>query len=864
VVARRLNHIAAEGSADYFLLASYIAESVIKTIGIALWAHLREQTPTHAYRVIFGAVHSDGIGAWDMAIRELTSSVVAGAVAPEMRPLVAWLTKRRTQMDELQYRSAFENAAEVLRLLGAEDSPSRRMASVRDLITAFVQIRNKTKGHGAVGPDFFAQANVSYIRSLAFLLETCPLFRWKWVTATSHGSEWHLVGLAGINSTAVVITEDMDTSSMRGGVNFVPDGTARAYSCAPLIQVSNESTVFWLPNGDFGAGGDAQFIDYASGETRRAELGQFVLPPAPLPPSETEGAGALDVQSNVFGNLPSIPKGYVSRPTLERELLDRLLDRNHVIITLHGRGGVGKTSLALYVTHFLADQSVPRFDHIVWFSARDVDLTPSGPKSVQPAVLQLADISRAYGALFGVDGSIEAFSRVLRESKTHSDTGLLFIFDNFETIVDATALHRFLDTHTHFPNKVLITSRERAFKADYPIEVRGMERSEAFDMMSLVAQELRISSILTEDVKEAIFEFTEGHAYVMRVVLGEIQKEGRYVPPRQLMTRRLDIVDAVFERSFRKLSDAGRAVFLLISNWRSVVSELALLVVLGRRLPEVEAGVEECVRLSLVARDEMVDGQACYAAPSLARLFGQKKLQGDPDRLILQEDLVTLRHFGVIDTKARERVGQEELIRQFIDWCKSETRPPIKANLVEIEHLVEAVAELWPSAWLELAEIRERIGRPTESVEYALRRAVEELPGHKEAWLRRAKYAEKVGDDASRISSLISAVDADPSDVLLVRDVAVELSKYLTSHKTDIQPTRRGVYVASVRAHMERLASRLDATGLSRLAWLFLLENDHVNALKYAELGARKEPGNPHCLGILERVKPRSSPKAPR
>jgi hypothetical protein len=52
----------------------------------------------------------------------------------------------------------------------------------------------------------------------------------------------------------------------------------------------------------------------------------------------------------------------------------------------------------------------------------------------------------------------------------------------------------------------------------------------------------------------------------MRVVLGEMAKEGRYTPPKQLIPRRMDIVDAVFERSFNKLSDAGRSVFLTVAN----------------------------------------------------------------------------------------------------------------------------------------------------------------------------------------------------------------------------------------------------------------------------------------------------------
>src|SRR5439155_13872212 len=99
-----------------------------------------------------------------------------------------------------------------------------------------------------------------------------------------------------------------------------------------------------------------------------------------------------------------------------------------------------------------------------------------------------------------------------------------------------------------------------------------------------------IETLVTDDIIRSIYDYTGGHAYVMRVVLGEMAKEGRYTPPKQLIPRRMDIVDAVFERSFNKLSDAGRNVFLTVANWKSEIPELALIVVLGQRALDVEAG----------------------------------------------------------------------------------------------------------------------------------------------------------------------------------------------------------------------------------------------------------------------------------
>ena len=79
-------------------------------------------------------------------------------------------------------------------------------------------------------------------------------------------------------------------------------------------------------------------------------------------------------------------------------------------------------------------------------------------------------------------------------------------------------------------------------------------------------------------------------------------------------------------------------------------------------------------------------------------------------------------------------------------------------------------------------------------------------------------------------------------DKELIREVAFQLCKYVTDHLTEIPKARRGVYLASVRSHMERVAHLLDATGLSRLAWLFLLEENTAKTREYRKRGATRTP----------------------
>jgi hypothetical protein len=170
------------------------------------------------------------------------------------------------------------------------------------------------------------------------------------------------------------------------------------------------------------------------------------------------------------------------------------------------------------------------------------------------------------------------------------------------------------------------------------------------------------------------------------------------------------------------------------------------------------------------------------------------------------------------------------------------------------DKLIEAIAELWPSAWLGLAIYRRAAGSTHADINHALRRAVEEQPFDKSVWLLRASVALSQGDTATQVAALVSAVEADPTDLDLVRETSLTLCQYVDAHKHEIPPARRGVYVASVRSYMERLSDELDATGLSRLAWLFLLSGDLDGAWKYANQGLAKEVTNPHCLRIVERL----------
>ena len=857
-LAQVVGRMATEGTergADSFLCISYVAEAMVKLLGISLYAGLDAATHEAAYDMAYRLVRADSPGAWTEGVRRASSSPLVGFLTPEFHPLISWLTRRRSRDEDGQYRAVAARLGEILRELGFEGAAARQGSTVRDLLADLALLRNKTRAHGAVSGDFFVRANAPFAAAVSLLLEEAPFLRWRWLHMSRRGSgEIRVISLRGPSPASFKPAHSEAWSATREGVHFqVSEGT-RLFDCSDLLRSNRDCNSFHFPNGSFGDSSQCEFIDYFRGNIQKVDASAYTNVPIPPPPSETEGKASIEIQSNIFGNLPPLSHQYIERKHLQHALQERLFDRNHAIITLHGQGGAGKTSLALRVAHELSQASDPRFESIVWLSARDIDLRPSGPIPVKRQVTGLDSIVKVLGSLFEQPLTLASLSEVLGSPDVATGKGRLYVFDNFETFDDPVGLHEFLDTFVVLPNKALITSRERAFKADYPIEVRGMEFEEAREMMRRLGQDLHVEGVLTEPVMRKIYDYTAGHAYIMRVMLGEIAKTRQYVQPAVLMPARQDILSAVFERSFNSLSYDARRVFMVIGAHRGSVSDLALTIVLGRRGMRVADAVDECVRCALVIEEFGADGRPKYSVPLVARLFASKKTGGDPDRLLVEEDVALLSRFSGVRPGVDAELIEAEQVRKFIDYIREEAMRSKGTDVATLERLLEGCAEVWGGAWIELAKFREQWGFPDDQVEYALRRAVEEAPT-KAAWVERARVARKRRDELTRLSSLLRAVDLDPQDVKLMVTVANEVIEYLDRYRSNIPVSRRGVYLASIRGHMETMVSVLDASGLSKLAWLFLLEGSEAKASEYAARGLQIDPGHLHCGNIVRKLR---------
>lgn len=840
----RLRRSSEDSDTAYFYDVLSAGEQVVKIVVAGLVAAIRRDPSGHQYRLESTLVRADGIGEWVNVLDELLTGPASEHVEADAQEAQRQLT--RTLVDSDWARTVL-SLSDTAAAFVAPNRPGFKRAQLRQWFTTFAWIRNKTRGHGA--PDLEQCANIAgpLGESVILLMDSLLVPRWPWaVIRRGISGRYRVTHLGNGSGTA------LHELTRRSDLVF-DDGVYTALSRPIHVRLAFSDvdlSDFFLSNGAF-TPTTYEVLSYPTGERKQVPAAPYLKPPAPLPASETRSAHSVSVRENVLTNMPPPPSGYVSRLALEQELRSLLLDVRRPVVTLGGRGGIGKTFLALTVLNQIARDS--RFDNIWWFSSRDIDLLPLGPKQVQPDVVSADDIARTFAALTATEDesakppSLGAATQNLLDwlSGETKAGASLFVFDNFETVDAPADVYRWLEDSIRPPNKILVTTRVRSFKGDWPIDVSGMTEDEFAELVATASRQLGIEAIVNDVYRSELFAESDGHPYVARILLGEVARTGKPASVERIMGSHEEILTALFERTFAiSLSPAAQRVFLTLCGWRSLVAELALQAALlrpGNERIDVTDAVDELIRSSMVESTEGPGGNRFLSVPLAAQLFGRTKLRVAAAKPAIESDLTILRAFGA---------AQEPDIRRGLQPRIDAVTRVAEEQFAELQPILEYVATHYPPAWLNLADLHVRRGDRRAEAD-ALAKYASLKPTDPNAWRRLATAEAALGEPEAEMNALLQLAELPATPYREISNAADTFNRHHANHRLSTDSLEKRLVAERLRSLLESRLAEADATDMSRLGWICMHLQDEISAKEYANRGLTLDPGNPFCRRLL-------------
>lgn len=855
-VLERAERAKSDSDYTYFFALLFASEALAKTMVLGMVASIADDKDRNRYRLEHQLVRSDGLGDWGKVIEDAVIGPASQYLLTEAREEQRELTQACKE-GEWQY-DATASLKAALQLLEIESEELPVKSDFKRWFRLFATLRNKTRAHGATQPEKAARAAEHIAKSIELVYRNFRLFRRPWA---------HLYrNLNGRFRVSPITDEVTDFGFLKQAQDRQFPNGVYLFMGAPrqllLMRSDAEVRDFFFANGGM-TGKKFEMLSYYSDDKMDGDGAAFLTPPGVLPPSETEGHGELVPRGNCFTNAPDLVSDYVSRPKLEGELLKLLRDDKRSIVTLVGRGGIGKTSLALKVIPELYDGQ--HFEGIVWLSARDVDLQFTGPKPVRPLVLSPDDMGKFYARLVLPSEQIKAKgfnARAFFEQQLQKcDLGpCLFVFDNFETTQNPLEMFNWIDSFIRLPNKALITTRLREFKGDYPVEVSGMEEKEARMLISHTAASLGISDLLGESYISELVEQSEGHPYVIKILLGEVAKAGRAANIPRMVAGTEDILTALFERTFGALSPCSQRAFLTLSAWNSPVPRLALEAVLFRSTEErqeVEKGIESLLQYSMAEiQVAPTDNQEFISLPLVASVFGKKKLNISPSKAAIQADVEILQMLGP-SRRDDVHLGLARRLENFI--ANLSRRIEAGSRYESFAPVLEAICRAYNPGWLLLARwhMENRTQEGYARAKEELRRFLENGPPNAdaaEAWKLLGHACYRTEDALGEVHAFIERAQVSDVDFYDLSNTANRLNLFLRDHGLEIDREQKRDLASRIISVLKARRDEAGADDLSRMAWLAIHSGQEALAREFIEGGLAKDGGNYHLVKLAQRL----------
>lgn len=848
-----------DSDSSLFFALLYGGEFLTKLVTAVVVAGILDDPDRQRYRIEHRLVRTSGLGDWSNTIPEVFSGPEAALLDEQVLSFRNEITMKVADGDWRYV--ACRQLSETLAAANVQFDGFPQKVSLLFWFRNICLLRNKTKGHGAINQQALSAACQPLEQSYHLLVDHMTCFQKPWAYIKRNLSGKYRVCSISQNSKPFDHLKSSRDLNYKDGVYIALD------TLHPVNLVFSDADLsdFFVANGSC-TQDQFESLSYITGQKKQQSLKPYLMPVSPLPGSVTNGEGELNVIGNVFTNLPPAPDNYINRPRIEEELQKQLISvHHHPIISMSGRGGIGKTSLVLHVLHRIAKDVNCPYEMIVWFSARDIDLFPEGAKIVRPEGTSIDDFAKIFNRLLGLSSTDKTTCdktsclRLLENRFSDSlSKPVLFVFDNFETVQTPAEAFEWIDTFIRPPNKVLITTRmRRAFHADYPIQVGGMEKNECLELVRRTITSLGFSPLPKAELIDKLIEESDGHPFIIKVLLSQWAKN----PTIKSFDRQLgsldEVLELLFERTFNSLSPFVQRLFLTLAGWRSIVPEIAVEAIYIQ--PEddfidVSDAIEELVKSSLVVELEGSDQEMYLSVPLAAQSFGRNKLSIDPNRSIIMKDIRLLQQFGA----AQRHDVSTPLANRLHRFFQGVAEQLLSGNKSMSDYLpiIQNIARKMPRTWLFLADLYEELdGDNSIFVRNCIVKYLE-TSGRDDAsaWFRLATLYRRDGKVKEEVHALVEFAKTPSVSVYQISNAIARINAIPKEERHSIPSELWQEMASDIAGVLYRKREDCDATDLSRLAWLYLSIKDTNRAKELVASGLTKSPTNGHCLNLKKRL----------
>lgn len=862
IIARMIER--AERSQDlsdaaYFDELMLLGELLLKLTTSYLIAGLSNGKQRGRYRAEYKIMHSNGLGVWAEVLEEILSGTLSTHIIHDCSLYTTEITKRIEDKNCWQYEACTKLEKIFSDLEIKVDTTTKK--TLRSWFKNFVFLRNKIKGHGAYQKGTISLITKDFNDSIFLIINNLSLIN----VDSAHiylnlNKKYRVTKITNPCSNFDFIK---DTKHDR---RILPDGPYVFYDKlrrVNLLLTDQDLADVFFPNGKNAS--TCETMSYLTGKKKNVPLDDFTTPPDDLPRSETYGLDGLDIYGNFFSNVPNIKPSYIIREQLEEEIKETLLGSRHSVITLSGRGGIGKTSTIVSILHGIMGLEETTLEVALWFSSRDIDLMDYGPKPVRMAVSTKDDICNQYISLMAPETkfktSKEKMDFFLEELRIpYGEKGKILVFDNFETLSEPEEIFNWLNAQIRPPNKIVITTRFRSFKGDYPIEVKGMNKEESFQLIETHSRALDIVSFIDEKYKLDIYEWSEGHPYIIKVLLGQVANKKKKQTPQFAFSANEDILNALFERTYNILTPTAVRIYLTLCKWNSDIPEIAIKAVLARptrAISDITEAINELINFSMIESFE-TGGRVILTCPVASRLFGERKLKVSPEQFAISQDVEILMTLG-----ASQQAGQYSFDSKIASMVKAMLRysEAKKISSEDVEGIIDYLSSGYPRTSFIAGSLFRFIDPEFSSKLYS--KFLETAPDVSEedfysAW-------EGIADCSKALESGVDFINAKAQIALRLLDKNFEnasfqlniINKHIADNQQQFQLNRENK--VAILSHLadkmaENIGEFATADDCSRIAWLFLNCGQKDKALETVDKGLELSPGNVHCINIKDRL----------